>query len=67
LIVAKGSSIELVEDMMDAEAGGCDGGGGYGCYGRCDADAEDMGAAAADEIRLPRYPSRALLEAYRVR
>ena len=30
-------------------------------------DAEDMGAAASDEIRLPRYPSRVLLEAYRVR
>ena len=30
-------------------------------------DAEDMGAAVSDEIRLPRYPSRVLLEAYRVR
>ena len=34
---------------------------------RVTGDAEDMGAAAADEIRLPRYPSRVLLEAYRVR
>ena len=29
--------------------------------------AEDMGAGASDEIRLPRYPSRVLLESYRVR
>ena len=29
--------------------------------------AEDTGAAASDEIRLQRYPSRVLLEAYRVR
>ena len=34
---------------------------------RVTGDAEDMGAAASDEIRLPRYPSRVLLEAYRVR
>ena len=34
---------------------------------RVTGDAEDMSAAAADEIRLPRYPSRVLLEAYRVR
>ena len=30
---------------------------------RVTGDAEDMGAAASDEIRLPRYPYRGLLEA----
>ena len=34
---------------------------------RVTGDAEDMGAEASDEIRLPIYPSRVLLEAYRIR